>query len=136
MKNSKDIFLSFKNSFKSPFNFQFNLLNGIIGVLKVWEEIIVSKNDLANALGWGVIVIGIIGSFLAGTAYRLVSYSSSGYVNGSYNFGVAISGIIASVLFGIIFIFIGEILTTEYENRDKIASLYDQMNNGLNKDSM
>lgn len=95
-----------------------------------------SKNDLANALGWGVIVIGIIGSFLAGNAYRLLSYSSSGYVNGSYNFGVAISGIIASVLFGIIFIFIGEILTTEYENRDKIASLYDQMNNEINKDSM
>jgi fluoride ion exporter CrcB/FEX len=95
----------------------------------------VSKNDLANALGWGVIVIGIIGSFLLGNAYRMVSYGSSGYVNGPYNFGVAISGIIASALFGIIFIFIGEILTTEYENRDKIASLYDQMNNNLNKDS-
>lgn len=51
MKNSKGIFLSFKNSFKSPFSFQFILIDDIIGVLKVWEEIIVSKNDLANALG-------------------------------------------------------------------------------------
>lgn len=89
-----------------------------------------SKDDLANSIGWGVIVIGIIASFLAGNAFRVVSYSSSSvYSKGAFNFSIAISGIIVSILFGLIFILIGEILRAVYENRDKIAFLSDQMKN-------
>jgi hypothetical protein len=88
---------------------------------------IVNKDDLANSIGWGVIVIGIIASFLAGNAFRVVSYSSSTYAKGPFNFSIAISGIIVSILFGLIFILIGEILRAVYDNRDKIALLSDQM---------
>jgi uncharacterized membrane protein YeaQ/YmgE (transglycosylase-associated protein family) len=88
-----------------------------------------SKDDLANTLGWVVIVIGIIGSFLAGNAFKVMSYNSLGYGDVKFNFGITISGIVVSILFGLIFILIGEILNTEYENKEKIAHLSDMINN-------
>jgi uncharacterized membrane protein YeaQ/YmgE (transglycosylase-associated protein family) len=82
-----------------------------------------SKDVLADTLGWGIIIVGIVGSCLAGYAFKALSISKHGEVNYNYNWPLMIGGIISSVLFGLIFILIGEILYTEYDNRKRISHL-------------
>lgn len=77
------------------------------------------KDGLANLIGYGIIILGAIGSLFVGNVFD--SYEA--------NWVLAISGIIASVLFGGIFLFIGELLYIGYVNKDEIS----QMNNRLNK---
>jgi uncharacterized membrane protein YeaQ/YmgE (transglycosylase-associated protein family) len=82
-----------------------------------------NKDVLADALGWGIIIVGIVGSCLAGYTFKALSISKHGDIDYNYNWPLMIGGIISSVLFGLIFILIGEILYTEYDNRKRISHL-------------
>lgn len=82
-----------------------------------------SKDVLADTLGWGIIIVGIVSSCLAGFVFKALSISKQGEVSYNYNWPLMIGGIIGSVLFGLIFILMGEILYTGYDNRKRISHL-------------
>ncbi len=107
------------------------------------DMLVESKKDvLATSVGWLIIVIGIISSFMAGNIFKIVEVHGVyySYTTEKYNWPVAVGGIISSVIFGLVFILIGEILYTGYENRKKIMLLSDKIdemipnNNGNNED--
>lgn len=77
------------------------------------------KDGLAILIGYGIIILGSISSLYVGNVFD--SYEA--------NWTLAISGIIASALFGGIFLFIGELLYIGYVNKDEI----NQLNNRLDK---
>ena len=75
-------------------------------------------NNYAKALsitGWIVLVAGIIGSFVLGDQLRVDRWS--------YNTGVCIAGILTSVIFGLLLLGFGEVISILDDNRKYLKKL-------------
>lgn len=79
-----------------------------------------SKNsvaDIMKAIGSIVSALGVIGSFILGNALPVVKEGLFS-VETSYNWGIVITGIFCSVIFGLLFFGFGEIITLLQANVD------------------
>ncbi len=66
--------------------------------------------------GFGIIVFGIIGSFIFGSIFEIdIPYSSYD----EYNWTLAVAGAISSIIIGLIFVGFGEIVDLLQANYDK-----------------
>lgn len=81
------------------------------------------KDVLAEGIGYAIILIGIISSLVAGNIFKTVdtiTYTTR------YNWGLAIGSSISSVILGMIFIFIGEIIYNQAQIIKRIDRLSDK----------
>jgi uncharacterized membrane protein HdeD (DUF308 family) len=81
------------------------------------------KDVLAEGIGYTIILIGIISSLIAGNIFKTVdaiTYSTK------YNWGLAIGSSISSIILGMIFIFIGEIIYNQVQIIKRIERLSDK----------
>lgn len=81
------------------------------------------KDVLAEGIGYTIILIGIISSLLAGNIFKTVDTIT--YIT-KYNWGLAIGSSISSVILGMIFIFIGEIIYNQTQIIKRIDRLLDK----------
>ena len=77
-----------------------------------------SENNIGKILyyiGISTIVVGVIGSFICGAAFKTITYDYSylrGYdIEETYNWGLAIAGSVASFISGVCFIGFSEIIS-------------------------
>lgn len=81
------------------------------------------KDVLAEEIGYAIIIIGIIGSIVAGNIFKIVdtiTYATK------YNWWLAIGSSISSIILGMIFIFIGEIIYSQEQIIKRIERLSDK----------
>lgn len=81
------------------------------------------KDVLAEGIGYAIIIIGIISSLLAGNIFKIVdtiTYATK------YNWVLAIGSSISSIILGMIFIFIGEIIYNQMQIIKRIDRLLDK----------
>lgn len=79
------------------------------------------KDVLAEEIGYAIIIIGIIGSIVAGNIFKIVdtiTYTTK------YNWGLAIGSSISSIVLGMIFI--GEIIYNQTQIIKRIDRLLDK----------
>lgn len=84
------------------------------------------ENTVAKAVritGWCIIVGGTIGAFILGYALPAISYSYYGGADQSYNWGLTLGVIIGSIISGVLFQAIAEIIRLLQLNVDKIDGL-------------
>lgn len=101
------------------------------------EEKIMKENKVANALhtiGVLVIVIGIIGSFICGEVFPEVTYKYSSYSGyktvESYNWSLALTGVIASFIAGVCFIGFSEVISLLQESADTQERILRKLEDG------
>lgn len=85
------------------------------------------KADFINGLGFITIVIGCIGSLTLGSMFPV--RSGVYYIHESYNWALAIAGIISSVISGIVLIGFAEIinlLQKNVDNTQKISTVHEK----------
>ncbi len=73
--------------------------------------------------GWCIIVVGIIGAFILGYALPAVTYSTHGRLDESYNWGLTLGVIVGSVVGGVLFQAIAEIIRLLQLNVDRMEDL-------------
>ena len=81
------------------------------------------KDVLAEGIGYAIIIIGIVSSLVAGNVFKIVdtiTYTTK------YNLVLAIGSSISSVILGMIFIFIGEIIYNQGQIIKRIERLVDK----------
>lgn len=81
------------------------------------------KDVLAEGIGYAIIIIGIISSLVAGNIFKIadtITYTTK------YNWGLAIGSSISSIILGMIFIFIGEIIYSQAQIIKRIERLSDK----------
>lgn len=81
------------------------------------------KDVLAEGIGYTIILIGIISSIVAGNIFKIVdtiTYATK------YNWWLAIGSSISSIILGMIFIFIGEIIYNQGQIIKRIDRLSDK----------
>lgn len=81
------------------------------------------KDVLAEGIGYAIIIIGIISSLVAGNIFKTVdtiTYTTK------YNWRLAIGSSLSSVILGMIFIFIGEIIYNQTQIIKRIDRLLDK----------
>ena len=92
------------------------------------------KDGLSNLIGYAVMTLGTVGSLFLGNVFKALSVSSGGYVDYTYNWMLAIYGTIVSLLFGFIFLLIGEILYLCYVNKMQVSLMRDEIKKLSEKD--
>lgn len=84
------------------------------------------KAKVLNVIGWFDIIGGIIGSFILGDMYG---------AGGTFNLGIAIIGIIGSIVSGITFLGFAEIINLmqiKVDNSEKVIKLLNSLNINTN----
>lgn len=81
------------------------------------------KDVLAEGIGYTIILIGIISGLLAGNIFKIVDTIT--YIT-KYNWVLAIGSSMSSVILGMIFIFIGEIIYNQSQIIKRIDRLLDK----------
>lgn len=84
------------------------------------------ENTVAKAVritGWCIIAVGIIGAFILGYALPTVTYSAYGGLDESYNWGLTLGVIAGSVIGGVLFQAIAEIIRLLQLNVDRMEDL-------------
>lgn len=84
------------------------------------------ENTVAKAVritGWCIIAVGIIGAFILGYALPAVTYSIHGGLDESYNWGLTLGVIAGSVIGGVLFQAIAEIIRLLQLNVDRMEDL-------------
>lgn len=79
------------------------------------------KAKTINFFGWIIIVAGCAGSLLLGSEIPVVS--GMYYKTESYNWVLAIAGIMSSIISGVIFIGFAEIIELLQKNADNIGKI-------------
>lgn len=84
------------------------------------------ENTVARAVritGWCIIIGGIIGAFVLGYALPAVTYGYYGGAAKSYNWGLTLGVIIGSVISGMLFQAVAEIIRLLQMNVDRMDDL-------------
>lgn len=87
-----------------------------------------SKAYAINIMGWITIIVGVIGSFVIGDVYQVVSYSFTGIERSTYNWSLAIMCCISSVFIGLVIIGLAEIIELLQQNYDKNTLIEEKIN--------
>lgn len=87
-----------------------------------------SKAYAINIMGWITIIAGVIGSFVIGDVYQVVSYSFTGIERSTYNWSLAIMCCISSVFIGLVIIGLAEIIELLQHNYDKNTLIEEKIN--------
>ena len=75
-----------------------------------------------------VLILGIIGSFILGNALPAVSISSySSRVYEEYNWGLAIGGVVGSIIFGTFLLGIGELIQLCANNLEEAKAIHNHL---------
>lgn len=82
-----------------------------------------SVAKIVRITGWCVIICGIIGAFILGYALPTVTYSYNGRADTSYNWGLTLAVIIGSIITGVFFQAMAEIIHLLQLNVDKMENL-------------
>jgi uncharacterized integral membrane protein len=94
-----------------------------------------NKAYIINAIGWIDIIVGIIGSFILGKVFPLITVDTFLSDDKKYNWPLVITGIVISILSGVVFIGFAEIinlLQARVDQSEKLEELFIEYNKTKN----
>lgn len=86
-----------------------------------------------RTIGVCIIVIGIIGAFCCGGVFPSITYTSTGRIDSSYNWGLVVAVVAGSIISGSAFIGLSEIIRLLQSAVDKLDKIADDSNSTQSK---
>lgn len=85
-------------------------------------------------------IAGVIGSFILGNTYQIIELAQHSWEDPTtrFNWGIALSGIVASVLFAVLLYAFGELISMQYEagrKQDEISAQLKKISSQLEASS-